>query len=107
MILDTVIYGDVTLWNLVTVAIVLIAASIVTQIIQINLKKGLSDRLRKNELEILLKVIRYSRCSPSPEHQSDRPASRGWICRNRHRICQPERGGKPCIWNIPDHRTSH
>jgi small-conductance mechanosensitive channel len=60
MILDTVVYGDVTFWNLVTVGIILIAAMIITQIIHINLKKALSDKLQKNELEILLKVVRYS-----------------------------------------------
>jgi small-conductance mechanosensitive channel len=60
MILDTVVYGDVTLWNLVIVAIVMLAAVIITQAIQLNLKKALSDKLHKNELEILLKVIRYT-----------------------------------------------
>jgi small-conductance mechanosensitive channel len=60
MILDTVIYRDVTLWNLVMVAIILIIANVVIQIIHINLKKTLSDKLRKNELEILLKIVRYT-----------------------------------------------
>ncbi len=60
MILDTVVYDNVTLWNLVFVAIVLGAALIITQLIHINLKKALSDKLHKNELEILLKVVRYS-----------------------------------------------
>jgi small-conductance mechanosensitive channel len=60
MILDTVIYDDVTLWNLVVVAIIMIIAAIITQIIHLNLKKALSDKLRKNELEILLKVVRYT-----------------------------------------------
>ena len=60
MILDTVVYGDVTLWNLLWVVIILGIATIVTQFIQWNLKKSLSDRLRKHELDILLKVVRYT-----------------------------------------------
>jgi small-conductance mechanosensitive channel len=60
MILDTIVYDNVTLWNLVIVGIILAVAMIITQIIHINLKKALSDRLHKNELEILLKVVRYS-----------------------------------------------
>jgi small-conductance mechanosensitive channel len=60
MILDTIIYDEVTLWNLLTVAIILAISMIISQIIHINLKKALCDKLRKNELEILLKVVRYS-----------------------------------------------
>ena len=60
MILDTVIYRDVTLWNLVVVVIILGIASIIIQIINLNLKKALSDRIRKNELEVLSKVVRYT-----------------------------------------------
>jgi small-conductance mechanosensitive channel len=60
VILDTVIYDEVTLWNLVIVAIILGASLIIVQIIHINLKKALSEKLRKNELEILLKVVRYT-----------------------------------------------
>jgi small-conductance mechanosensitive channel len=60
VILDTVIYDEVTLWNLVIAAIILAAALIIIQIIHINLKKALCDKLRKNELEILLKVVRYT-----------------------------------------------
>jgi small-conductance mechanosensitive channel len=60
MILDTLVYDDVTLWNLVTVAIILLVSLVIAQIIHINLRKGLVDRLHKNELEILLKVVRYS-----------------------------------------------
>ncbi|MDD1673227.1 MAG: mechanosensitive ion channel family protein [Methanomicrobiales archaeon] len=60
MILDTVIYRDVTLWNLVVVVIILGISSIVIQIINLNLKKALSDKIRKHELEVLLKVVRYT-----------------------------------------------
>ncbi|MDD1678521.1 MAG: mechanosensitive ion channel family protein [Methanomicrobiales archaeon] len=60
MILDTVIYRDVTLWNLLIVGIIMVIAAIITQIVQIYLKKGLCDRLPKNELLILLRVIRYT-----------------------------------------------
>ncbi len=60
MILDTIVYGDVTLWSILAILVILGIALLIIQIITLNLRKALSDKLGKNELEILIKIIRYS-----------------------------------------------
>ncbi len=60
MILDTVIFGNITLWNILAIIVILGIALLIIQIITLNLRKALSDKLRKNEMEILLKIVRYS-----------------------------------------------
>jgi len=58
MILDTIVYGNVTLWNIVIVLIILIIAAVVIQVISLNIRRAFSDKIRKNELEILLKTVK-------------------------------------------------
>ena len=59
MILDTVIYQHITLWNLLAVIIILAITAVIIKIITLNLKRTLSDKLRKSEIEILLRVVKY------------------------------------------------
>lgn len=58
MILDTIVYGNVTLWNIVIVLIILIIAAVVSQVISLNMRRTFSEKIRKNELEILLKTVK-------------------------------------------------
>jgi small-conductance mechanosensitive channel len=60
MILDTVIYGTITLWSVIFFTTVIILAVIVAKIVTLNLKKGLSDKVKKTDLDILLKVTYYT-----------------------------------------------
>ncbi len=59
MIFDTVIYGDVTLFDLLEVIVILIVAVIIAKVITINLRRGLRDKLDKDHLEIVNKVVYY------------------------------------------------
>lgn len=59
MILDTIVYGNVTFWNIVIVLIILAIATIVIQVISLNVRRAFSDKIRKNELEILLKTVKF------------------------------------------------
>jgi small-conductance mechanosensitive channel len=59
MILDTVVYGDVTYLNLLTASAIIIIAVIIAKVVVINLKKSLRDKVRKEHLEVLIKVVNY------------------------------------------------
>ncbi len=59
MILDTVVYGDITVGDILYVAMIIAAALIVSRIITLNLRRALSPRLRKTELDIILRAIYY------------------------------------------------
>ncbi len=59
MILDAVVYGDITVGDVLYVAAIIVAALIVSRIITLNLRRALSPRLRKAELDILLRAIYY------------------------------------------------
>jgi small-conductance mechanosensitive channel len=54
---DTVIYGDVTVLDLIIFAVVVVLAVIVAKIIGMYLKRSLSDRLEKAELDKLIKIV--------------------------------------------------
>ncbi len=55
--LDTVIYGDVTVLDLIIFAIVVVLSVVVAKIIGLYLKRSLSDRIEKAELDRLIKVV--------------------------------------------------
>jgi small-conductance mechanosensitive channel len=55
--LDTVIYGDVTVLDMIIFAVVIIFVVILARIIGIWLKRSLSDRMEKAEMDKLIKVI--------------------------------------------------
>ncbi|HZD42710.1 MAG TPA: mechanosensitive ion channel family protein, partial [Methanomicrobiales archaeon] len=60
MILDTVVYGTITLGDLLYILVVFVAALIISKAITLNLKRALSPKVRKSELDVLLRVIYYS-----------------------------------------------
>ena len=55
--LDTVVYDNITYYHLVFFAIVIIAAFAIAKIVSVYLKKTLSDRVEKSELDTLIKII--------------------------------------------------
>jgi small-conductance mechanosensitive channel len=55
--LDTVIYGDVTVLDAIVFAVVVIFVVIFARMIAIWLKRSLSDRMEKAEMDKLIKVI--------------------------------------------------
>jgi small-conductance mechanosensitive channel len=60
MIIDTVIYGDVTLFDLLMVAVFLTIAVLVARVAAINLKRSLKDRVSRDHLEVIIKVVYYT-----------------------------------------------
>lgn len=56
---NTVVYGDVTLFDLLKVMAILIVGVAIAKGITINLRRGLKDKLDKDQLEIITKVVYY------------------------------------------------
>lgn len=54
---DITVYGDITLTDLLVVILTMIFAVFIAKIISMNLRKALSDKLKKDELEVFVKVI--------------------------------------------------
>lgn len=53
---DTTVYGNITLTDLLVVIITMAVAVFIAKIISMNLRKALSDKLKKDELEVFVKV---------------------------------------------------
>ena len=60
MILDTIVYGEVTLLNLLRIAVCLIIAALIAKLATLNIKRSLKDRMDRDHLEITTKVVYYT-----------------------------------------------
>lgn len=58
--LDIVVYGSVTIFDLLMVTLILIIAVIIAKGVALNLRRALRDKVSKEHLEILAKTIYYS-----------------------------------------------
>ena len=58
--LNFVIYKDITLWDIIVVITTLALAVIIAKIVTINLKKILSDKIKKDVLEVILKLVNWA-----------------------------------------------
>jgi small-conductance mechanosensitive channel len=58
MILDTIAYGD-TILNLLWIAVCLMVAVLVAKVVAINIKRSIKDRMDRDRLEIITKVVYY------------------------------------------------
>ncbi|RLI78596.1 mechanosensitive ion channel family protein [Archaeoglobales archaeon] len=58
-VLNTVIYNTITVWDVLVVIVVVILAIIIAKIVTLNLKKILSDKVKKDVLEIIIKIVNY------------------------------------------------
>lgn len=54
---DITVYGDITLSDLLVVIVTMVIAVFIAKVISMNLRKALSDKLKKDELEVFVKVI--------------------------------------------------
>ncbi|MFO7966419.1 MAG: mechanosensitive ion channel family protein [Archaeoglobaceae archaeon] len=57
LIPDITVYGDIALADLLVIVITMVFAVFIAKIISMNLRKALSDKLKKDELEVLVKVV--------------------------------------------------
>ena len=59
MILETVVYEDVTLVDLLRIFLILVIATAIAKVLTLNLKRGLRDRVDKYHIEVITKVVYY------------------------------------------------
>jgi len=59
MIPDTIVYGDVTILDLLWIAVCLIIVVLIAKVVAINIKRSLKNRMDRDHLEITTKVIYY------------------------------------------------
>ncbi|MEM1579364.1 MAG: mechanosensitive ion channel family protein [Archaeoglobaceae archaeon] len=55
--LNMKLYGDVKLWDAFFAIIVLFIAAIIAKFISISLRRSLADKMRKDQIELLVKVV--------------------------------------------------
>ncbi len=60
MIPSTIVYGDVTILDLLWIAVCLIIAVLIAKVVTINIKRSLKDRMDRDHLEITTKVVYYT-----------------------------------------------
>ena len=60
MILNKVVYGSVTLFDIVIALVVLLIAFLVAKILSLYLRRFLKEKVAKGHLEIIVKVVSYT-----------------------------------------------
>ncbi len=58
-VLDYKLYGDVTVYDIVVVIVVMAFATIIAKIVTTNLRRALIDKMKRDQLELMLKVIYF------------------------------------------------
>ncbi|MEM1664651.1 MAG: mechanosensitive ion channel family protein [Zestosphaera sp.] len=59
-LIDTVIYGDVTLRNILVFLILMTVTVVLAKLITMTLKRALIDKIKRNLLDMILKIIYYT-----------------------------------------------
>ncbi len=59
-VLDRIIYGDITLLNLITAALIFMGAVLLSKIFSLNIRRALRDRVAREHLELIVKISSYT-----------------------------------------------
>lgn len=59
MILNKIVYAKVTVLNLLVATVVLVLAVVVVKVLALYLRRSLKDKVRRDHLEIIIKVVSY------------------------------------------------
>ena len=57
MSLGTRILGTLTLWDLIVIALTIIIALVIAQLVAINLKKAFSGKVHRRDLEVITRIV--------------------------------------------------
>jgi small-conductance mechanosensitive channel len=60
MSLGTRIIGTLTLWDLIIIALTIIIALIVAQLVSLNLKKAFSGKVHRRDLDVIIKIVYWA-----------------------------------------------
>ena len=58
--LNTTIYGEVRIWDLILVVVIMSVAIVAAKMLTLHLKKAFADKMKKTELDVLLKAVYYA-----------------------------------------------
>ncbi|MBC8414635.1 mechanosensitive ion channel family protein [bacterium] len=58
--LSRVLYGDVTLFNLLTAVLIIFITGVMLKIITLNLRRHLKDTIDKSHLTLIIKLVKYT-----------------------------------------------
>ncbi len=53
------LYGDVTVYDVIVVIVVMASATVIAKLITTNLRRALIDKMKRDQLELMLKVIYF------------------------------------------------
>jgi small-conductance mechanosensitive channel len=60
MSLGTRVIGTLTLWDLITIALTIIIALVIAQLVSLNLKKVFSGKVHGRDLEVIIKIVYWA-----------------------------------------------
>ena len=60
MILDAIVYGNLTTLDLLWISVCLIIAVLIAKVVAINIKRSLKDKMDRDRREIIAKVVYYT-----------------------------------------------
>jgi small-conductance mechanosensitive channel len=60
MSLGTRIIGTLTLWDLIIIALTIIIALVVAQLVSLNLKKAFSGRVHRRDLDVIIRIVYWA-----------------------------------------------
>ncbi|MDD1665575.1 MAG: mechanosensitive ion channel family protein, partial [Methanomicrobiales archaeon] len=60
MSLGTRIIGTLTLWDLIIIALTIIIALVIAQLVSLNLKKVFSGRVHGRDLDVIIKIVYWA-----------------------------------------------
>ena len=60
MLLNKIVYGEVTFFDLLMAVIIIIAASLIIKIITLNIRRHLKDKVDKSLLTLIIKIVNYA-----------------------------------------------
>ncbi len=59
MILDSIIYGDVTVLNMTIAVLIFFGSLLLSKLLAINIRRSLKERIARAHLELIVKVLSY------------------------------------------------
>lgn len=59
MIIDRIIYGEVTVLNLVVAVLIFFGSLLLSKLLAINVRRSLKERIAREHLELIVKVLSY------------------------------------------------
>ncbi len=60
MIFDMIVYGNVTILNMMVAVLIFMGALLISKILNINIRRSFKDRIAREHLELIVKILTYT-----------------------------------------------